>query len=161
MLRGPETKLRQLAAELRSRRWVQHAYFEDKIDFATGLTRPALCLEVAAYEQRPRLLAYLGALEEDFTFYNCDLDISSYYLYGRKLLPCCWYDLEISGDRLAAATALEAQFQEDIALPPLAALELTLTRDHLIPLGSGNGLALTWEGRTVELRGRGRTRTAG
>ncbi len=52
---------------------------------------------------------------------------------------------------MVAATALEAQFQEDIALPPLATLELTLTRDHLIPLGSGNGLALTWEGRTVEL----------
>ena len=148
---GPETKLRQLAAQLRSRHWVQHAYFEDKIDFATGLTRPALCLELAAYEQRPRLLAYLGALEEDFSFYNCDLDISSYYLYCRKLLPCCWYELQTAGDRLAAATALEAQFQEDIAVPPLAVLELTLTRDHLIPLGAGNGLALTWEGRTVEL----------
>ena len=91
---GPETKLRQLASQLRSRHWVQHAYFEDKIDFATGLTRPALCLELAAYEQRPRLLAYLGALEEDFSFYNCDLDISSYYLYCRKLFPCCWYELQ-------------------------------------------------------------------
>ena len=148
---GPEAKLRQLASQLRSRHWVQHAYFEDKIDFATGLIRPALCLELAAYEQRPRLLAYLGALEEDFSFYNCDLDISSYYLYCRKLYPCCWYELQTAGDRLAAATALEAQFQEDIAVPPLAALELTLTRDHLIPLGAGNGLALTWEGRTVEL----------
>jgi DNA polymerase-2 len=148
---GPEAKLRQLAARLRSRGWVQHAYFEDKIDFATGLTRPALCLEVAAYDRRPRLLAYLGALEEDFTFYNCDLDISSYYLYCRGLFPCCWYDLELTGDNLAAFIALEAHFQEDIALPPLATLELALTRDHLIPLGSGNGLALTWEGRTVEL----------
>jgi DNA polymerase II len=148
---GPEAKLRRLAGQLRSRHWVQHAYFEDKIDFATGLTRPALCLEVTAYECRPRLLAYLGALEEDLSFYNCDLDISSYYLYCRRLFPCCWYDLELVGDRLAAATALEAQFQEDITLPSLAALELTLTRDHLIPLGSGNGLALTWEGRTMEL----------
>ncbi len=149
--RGPEKKLRQLAAQLRSRHWVQHAYVKDKIDFATGLTRPALCLEVATYEQRPRLLAFLGALEEDFAFYNCDLDIASYYLYCRGLLPCCWYDLDIAGDRLVAATALEAQFQEDITLPPLATLELTLTRDYLIPLGSGNGLALTREGRTVEL----------
>ena len=80
---GPEKKLRQLAAQLRSRHWVQHAYFKDKIDFATGLTRPALCLEVAAYEQRPRLLAYLGALEEDFSL----LQLRSGYLLVLPLLP--------------------------------------------------------------------------
>ena len=34
--RGPEAKLRQLAGQLRSRHWVRHAYFEDKIDFASG-----------------------------------------------------------------------------------------------------------------------------
>jgi DNA polymerase-2 len=148
---GPEAKLRQLAVQLRSQGWVRHAYFEDKIDFATGLTRPALCLEIAAYDRRPRLLAYLGALEENLTFYNCDLDISSYYLYCRGLFPCCWYDLELTDNRLVTSTALEAQFQEDLVLPPLTTLELALTRDHLIPLGSGNGLTLTWEGRTVEL----------
>jgi DNA polymerase-2 len=148
---GPEGKLRQLAVQLRSRGWVQHAYCEDKIDFATGLTRPALCLEITAYDRRPRLLAFLGALEEDLSFYNCDLDISSYYLYCRGLFPCCWYDLELADDRLVMATALEAQFQEDLVLPPLTTLELALTRDHLIPLGAGNGLALTWEGRPVAL----------
>ena len=69
---GPEAKLRRLAGQLRSRHWAQHAYSQDKTDFATGLTRPALCLEVAAYEYPLRLLAYLGALEEDLSFYNCD-----------------------------------------------------------------------------------------
>ncbi|HAY21058.1 MAG TPA: hypothetical protein DCY27_02610 [Desulfobacterales bacterium] len=148
---GAGAKLRQLARYTRSRGWVRHAYFEDKIDFATGRTSPALCLEVSAYDRRPRLLAYLGALEEDLAFYNCDLDISAYYLYSKKLFPCCWYDLELAGDRLASFAAQEGQFQEELVMPPLATLELVLTRDHLIPLGGGNGLALTWEGRTVEL----------
>ena len=34
---------------------------------------------------------------------------------------------------------------------PLATLTLSLTRDRLIPLGAGNGLAVGWEGRTLEL----------
>jgi len=149
--RGPETLLRRLAQHLRAKGWVRHAWLEEKIELTSGQTVPALGLEVAAYEQRPRLLAFLGALEEDITFYHCDLDIASSYLYSRGLYPCSWYELETAGDRLVAWTALEAQFQEDLALPPLATLELTLTRDYLIPLGRGNGLALTWEGRTVEL----------
>lgn len=149
--RGPETLLRRLAVQLRGKGWVRHAWLEEKIDFDRGRFVPALCLEVASYEQRPRLLTFLGALEENFTFYNCDLDIASYYLYTRSLYPCSWYELEADGDRLTAWTPLEEQFQEDLTLPPLATLELALTRDYLIPLGSGNSLALTWEGRTVEL----------
>ena len=34
---------------------------------------------------------------------------------------------------------------------PLATLTLGLTRDPLIPLGAGNGLAIGWDGRTLEL----------
>lgn len=149
--RGPETLLRRLAQHLRAKGWVRHAWLEEKIELTSGQTVPALGLEVASYEQRPRLLAFLGALAEDITFYHCDLDIASYYLYSRGLYPCSWYELEVDGDRLAGWTALEGQFQEDLTLPPLATLELTLTRDYLIPLDRGNGLALTWEGRTVEL----------
>ncbi len=148
---GEAAQLRRLAQHLRAQGWVRHACFEEKIDLASGRTVPVLCLEVTSYEQRPRLLAFLGALEEDFTFYHCDLDIASYYLYTRGLYPCSWYELEADGDRLTAWTALEAQFQEDLTLPPLTTLEMALTRDYLIPLGRGNGLALTWEGRTVEL----------
>ncbi|MGQ9920930.1 MAG: DNA polymerase domain-containing protein, partial [Desulfobacca sp.] len=149
--RGPETLLRRLAVQLRGKGWIQHAWFEEKIDLSSGRTVPALCLEVASYEQRPRLLTFLGALEEDVTFYHCDLDIASYYLYTRGLYPCCSYELEADGDRLTAWTALETQFQDDLTLPPLTTLELTLTRDYLIPLGRGNGLHLSWEGRTLEL----------
>ena len=36
-------------------------------------------------------------------------------------------------------------------MPPLAIMGLSLTRDPLIPLGAGNGLAVSWEGRTLEL----------
>jgi len=41
-----------------------------------------------------------------------------------------------------------------VSLPPLVTLGLGLTQDPLIPLGGGNGLALTWEGRTLELKPR-------
>ena len=36
-------------------------------------------------------------------------------------------------------------------MPPLTTLTLSLTRDRLIPLGAGNGLAVGCDGRTLEL----------
>ena len=39
----------------------------------------------------------------------------------------------------------------EFSVPPLATLTLSLTRDPLIPLGAGNGLAVGWEDLTLEL----------
>lgn len=148
---GPLGKLRLLALTLRQKRWLRAARWTEKRDFWSGTARAVLELELVSYQVRPRLLAYLGALAEDFTFYNCDLEPAAYFLYDRGLYPCAWYELEAEEDRLQAWQPLEGAFAEELTLPPLRTLELTLTRDYLLPLGAGNGLAVTWEGQTLEL----------
>jgi DNA polymerase-2 len=147
---GSEPALLQLAAEAAPRGWIEKSYLDDKIDFNTGRTQVVLCLELKAYHYLPRLLAYLGTLE-GFSFGNCDLDPASYYLYLNKIFPCSWYDLSIQGDVLQSLTPLEDPFQDELTLPPLNTLELSLSRDYLIPLGAGNSLTFTWEGRTLEI----------
>ena len=46
---------------------------------------------------------------------------------------------------------MEDAFAVEFSAPPLATLTLSLTRDRLIPLGAGNGLAVGFDGRTLEL----------
>ena len=53
--------------------------------------------------------------------------------------------------RLLHLDLLEDPFAVEFSVPPLATLTLSLTRDPLIPLGAGNGLAVGWEARTLEL----------
>ena len=56
------------------------------------------------------------------------------------------------GRRLRRLDPLEEAFALEFSPPPLlTTLTLSLTRDPLIPLAAGNGLALGWEGRTLEL----------
>jgi len=58
------------------------------------------------------------------------------------------------GGEAPGPVSREEQFARDVSLPPLTTLDLGLSKDPLIPLGAGNGLAVTWEGRTLELEGR-------
>ncbi len=83
--------------------------------------------------------------------YNCDLDIAAAYLYSRRLWPCAWYAVEAQDGRLLHLDLLEDAFALEFSVPPLATLTLSLTRDPLIPLGAGNGLAVGCDGRTLEL----------
>ena len=56
------------------------------------------------------------------------------------------------GGRLRRLDPLEEAFALEFSPPPfLTTLTLSLTRDPLVPLEAGNGLALGWEGRTLEL----------
>ena len=59
--------------------------------------------------------------------------------------------LEAEDGRLLHLDPLEDAFALEFSAPPLATLTLCLTRDPLIPLGAGNGLAVGWDGRTLEL----------
>ena len=120
-------------------------------DLWSGDEIPVLALELASYAFLPRLRNWLGALPEEIACYNCDLDISSYYLYTRRIWPCAWYGLEVEHGRLVRLTPREEAFALEFSVPSLATLTLGLTRDPLIPLGAGNGLAIGWEGRTLEL----------
>ena len=110
-----------------------------------------LALEVRSYGLLYRLKNWLGALPAGVECYNCDLDVATYYLYVRRLFPCAWYHLEAQGGRLLRLEPLEEAFALEFSPPPLTTLTLGLTRDPLIPLGAGNGLALGWEGETLEL----------
>ncbi len=110
-----------------------------------------LALEVRSYGLLYRLKNWLGALPAGVECYNCDLDVATYYLYVRRLFPCAWYHLEAQGGRLVRLEPLEEAFALEFSPPPLTTLTLSLTRDPLIPLGAGNGLALGWEGETLEL----------
>lgn len=148
---GPEPQVKTLAAALQARGWIQRASWDQKVELWQGQTLTVLGLELRAYRDLPRLLTYLGTLEEGFSFYNCDLSIPAYYLYVNHLFPCAWYRVAHDGEHLQALTALEHPFQEELSLPPLRSVSLSLSRDPLIPLGAGNSLELGWEGQTLAL----------
>jgi DNA polymerase-2 len=136
---------------LEERRWLKRAYPTRGRDLGSGEEMPVWALELNTYNHLPQLRAWLGKREGVLEAYNCDLDVAAYYLYRKGLWPSAWYDLEAREGRLVALAPREEQFARDVSLPPLVTLGLSLTRDPLIPLGAGNNLAVTWEGRTLEL----------
>ncbi|MGD0826798.1 MAG: DNA polymerase domain-containing protein [Desulfobaccales bacterium] len=152
-LGGPRDRLAAIARSLEKRGWLSRVYPARGRDLWTGKEIPVLALEVRAYGLLFRLRHWLGTLPAEVECYNCDLDVASYYLYARRLYPCAWYHLEVGeGRRLRRLDPLEEAFALEFSPPPLlTTLTLSLTRDPLIPLAAGNGLALGWEGRTLEL----------
>jgi len=153
-LGGPPARLSAIARTLQGRGWLSRSYPAQGRDLWTGEEIPVLALEVRAYGLLFRLRHWLGTLPAEVECYNCDLDVASYYLYARRLYPCAWYHLEAGegGSRLRRLDLLEEAFALEFSPPPpLTTLTLSLTRDPLIPLAAGNGLALGWEGRTLEL----------
>jgi DNA polymerase-2 len=150
-LGGPPGRLRSLARALGQKGWLQRAYPARGRDLWTGREIPVMALEVKTYGLLPGVRRWLGALPAVVAGYNCDLDIAAYYLYARGYRPCAWYEVEAADGRLLHLEAMEDAFAVEFSVPPLATLVLGLTRDPLIPLGAGNGLAVGWEGRTLEL----------
>ncbi|MGO9395359.1 MAG: DNA polymerase domain-containing protein, partial [Desulfobaccales bacterium] len=152
-LGGPPARLSAIARTLQGRGWLSRSYPARGRDLWTGEEIPVLALEARAYSLLFRLRHWLGTLPAEVACYNCDLDVASYYLYARRLYPCAWYHLEAGeGRRLRRLDPLEDAFALEFSPPPfLTTLTLSLTRDPLIPLEAGNGLALDWEGRTLEL----------
>jgi len=148
---GSQGQVRRAVQALQAQRWLQHAYPTRGRDLVSGEEIPVWALELKTYAHLPQLRAWLGRREGVLAAYNCDLDVSSYYLYRQGIWPSAWYNLEAREGRLVALAPLEDQFALDVSLPPLTTLGLGLTRDPLIPLGAGNNLAVTWEGRTLEL----------
>ena len=150
-LGGPQDRLRSVARSLGQRGWLRRAYPSAGQDLWTGRELPVVALEIKAYALLPRVRSWLGKLPGEVACYNCDLDIAAYYLYTRRLWPCGWYEVEAEDGRLLHLEPQEDPFALEFTVPPLGTLTLGLTRDPLIPLGAGNGLAVGWEGRTLEL----------
>ena len=148
---GNQGQVRRAVQALKAERWLQHAYPTQGRDLGSGEEIPVWALELKTYAHLPQLRAWLGKREGVLAAYNCDLDVPSYYLYRQGIWPGAWYDLEARDGNLAAISPREEQFARDVTIPPLAVMGLSLTRDPLIPLGAGNNLAVTWEGRTLEL----------
>ncbi len=150
-LGGNRGQVRQAVQALEGRRWLNRAYPTQGRDLGSGAEMPVWALALKTYGHLAPLRAWLGKKEGSLACYNCDLDVAAYYLYRRRLWPCAWYDLEVWEGKLVALAPREEQFARDVSVPPLAILGLGLTQDPLIPLGCGNGLTVTWEGRTLEL----------
>ena len=150
-LGGPEARLRNLARVWGKGGWVGRVYFTRGRELWSGEEIPVLALELKSYAQLPRLRSWLGAQKEGLAGYNCDLDPAAYYLYHRRLWPCAWYDLETRDGRLLSIFPREEQFALELSLPSLSVMTLGLTRDPLIPLAGGNGLAVGWEDHHLEL----------
>jgi DNA polymerase elongation subunit (family B) len=148
---GRADQVRRAAQVLKGRRWLARAYPASGRDLGSGEEVPVWALELKTYAHLAQLRAWLGKHDGVLEAYNCDLDAAAYYLYGKGIWPSAWYDVETREGKLAALAPREEQFARDVSLPPLATLGLGLTRDPLIPLEAGNGLALTWEDRTLEL----------
>ncbi len=148
---GRPEQVRRAAQALEGRRWLTRAYPASGRDLGSGEEVPVWALELKTYGHLTQLRAWLGNHDGVLEAYNCDLDAAAYYLYCKGIWPSAWYDLETREGKLAALAPREEQFALDVSLPPLATLGLSLTRDPLIPLEGGNGLALTWEDRTLEL----------
>jgi len=152
-LGGGEEERRRLARTLAGRPGVRRVFPARGRDLWSGAELPVVGVELAAYAHLPRLQAWLGRLGDRIGVYNADLEVAASYLYSRRVWPCAWYELELTGERLRGLAPLEEQFALELSLPPLVTLHLSLTRDPLIPLEAGNGLAVSFEGRTLELEG--------
>jgi DNA polymerase-2 len=150
-LGGPPARLTSMARALERKGWLRRTYSSRGRDLWTGREMPVAALEVKAYGLLPRVRQWLGTRPGDVACYNCDLDIAAYYLYARGVWPCAWYTVTAADGRLLHLAPLEEAFALEFAAPPLVTLTLSLTRDPLIPLGAGNGLAVGWEGRTLEV----------
>ncbi|MBU4231920.1 MAG: hypothetical protein L6277_04155 [Desulfobacterales bacterium] len=150
-LGGPQARLQPLARILGQKGWLRRAYLSRGRDLWTGREIPVVALEVKAYGFLPRVRQWLGTLPAEVAAYNCDLDIAAAYLYTRGYWPCAWYELQAEDGRLLHLEPMEDAFALEFSVPPLNTLFLSLTRDRLIPLGAGNGLAVGWEDRTLEL----------
>ncbi|RJR48124.1 MAG: hypothetical protein C4567_00320 [Deltaproteobacteria bacterium] len=150
-LGGTEARLRALSRAWSRRGGVRRIFAARGRDLWSGEEIPVLALELKSYAHLPGLRNWLGTQKEGLAGYNCDLDPAAYYLYTRKLWPCAWYSLEAEDGRLRGISPLEEQFALEFSLPPLSLLTLGLTRDHLIPLGRGNGIAVGWEDQLLEL----------
>ncbi len=148
---GNQDQVRRAVQTLEGRRWLTRAYPTQGRDLGSGKEIPVWALELKTYAHLPQLRTWLGKKEGALDGYNCDLDVAAYYLYRKGIWPSAWYDLEAREGRLLSLSPREEQFARDVSLPPLTTLGLGLTKDPLIPLGAGNGLAVTWEGRTLEL----------
>ena len=150
-LGGPQARLQSLARALGQKGWLRRAYLSRGRDLWTGREIPVVALEAKAYGFLPRVRAWLGTLPAEVAAYNCDLDIAAAYLYTRGVWPCVWYEVEAEDGRLLHLDPMEDAFAVEFSAPPLTTLTLSLTRDRLIPLGAGNGLAVGCDGRTLEL----------
>ena len=150
-LGGPQARLQSLARALGQKGWLRRAYRSRGRDLWTGREIPVVALEVKAYGFLPRVRQWLGTLPAEVAAYNCDLDIAAAYLYTRGYWPCVWYEVEAEDGRLLHLDPMEDAFAVEFSAPPLATLTLSLTRDRLIPLSAGNGLAVGYDGRTHEL----------
>jgi DNA polymerase elongation subunit (family B) len=153
---GDRNQVRRAVQALEGHRWLKRAYPTRGRDLGSGEEIPVWALELNTYGHLPQLRAWLGKREGVLEAYNCDLDVAAYYLYRKRIWPSAWYDLETREGKLVALAPREEQFARDVSLPPLVTLGLGLTKDPLIPLGAGNGLAVTWEGRTLELEAENR-----
>ncbi|MEJ2226519.1 MAG: DNA polymerase domain-containing protein, partial [Syntrophobacterales bacterium] len=148
---GKGDQVRQAIQVLRDRQGLRRAYPFRGLDLSSGRELPVWAMELKTYAHLPPFRGWLGKREGLLTGYNCDLDVAAYYLYSKGLWPGAWYDLEAREGKLVALAPREEQFARDVSVPPLIILGLGLTKDPLIPLDAGNGLAVTWEGRTLEL----------
>jgi DNA polymerase-2 len=150
-LGGPQARLESMVRVLGQKGWLRRAYPSRGRDLWTGREIPVAALEVKAYGLLPRVRQWLGTLPGEVAGYNCDLDIAAAYLYSRRLWPCAWYAVEAEDGRLLQLNLMEDAFAQEFSVPALATLTLSLTRDPVIPLGAGNGLAVGCDGRTLEL----------
>jgi DNA polymerase elongation subunit (family B) len=148
---GNQDQVRRAVKILEGGRWLRQAYPTRGRDLGSGEEIPVWALELSAYGHLPLLRGWLGKREGVLEVYNCDLDVAAYYLYRKGIWPNAWYDLEYREGKLVSLAPREEQFAMDVSLPPLVTLRLGLTKDPLIPLGAGNNLSVTWEGRTLEL----------
>ncbi|MFZ2089707.1 MAG: DNA polymerase domain-containing protein [Desulfobaccales bacterium] len=148
---GNRDQVRREVQALERRKWFTRTYPTRGRDLGSGEEMPVWAMDLKTYAHLPQLRDWLGKKEGILAAYNCDLDVAAYYLYRKGIWPSAWYDLEAREGRLLALAPREDQFARDVSLPPLATLGLGLTKDPLIPLGAGNSLAVTWEGRTLEL----------
>jgi DNA polymerase-2 len=111
---------------------------------------PVLALEVADYAMFPQLLRRLPEFESRLAFYNCDLPLSQYYLYCRRIFPFGRCEVEHDGRVITHIRTRESSLERHYAIPPLRVLEFQLTQDPLIPLQRGNTLQVTLDDHSYE-----------
>ncbi|MEO0250349.1 MAG: DNA polymerase domain-containing protein, partial [candidate division WOR-3 bacterium] len=152
--RAERSLLRTLGSALINRGLIGSFRLTEGIEFWSGKAIEVGEYALHRYENKRRVVDWLAAHLSESALYNADLDIPQYYLYWSDLFPLCQVEVEYERDHLDQIHCLSSPWETDYRLPDLRILEMKLSRSRFLPLGKGNSLVLSFDGRSYELEPR-------
>ncbi len=150
-VQGERARLRQLAGELNRRGIVLNVRWTERREFWSGNLIEVLELQIADSSLLPKLRSLAASLDQEITFYNCDIPTAQYYLYLRQLFPLCRIACEVdSAGTILKIAATDSVWETGYKLPSLRVLRMR--GERMRPTNYNSRIILEYAGERVTLR---------